>query len=215
MAPPKVCTPQLLSWRYQEPYTYSQTVLAPRIHTIQVTLSGERWGRLSPYLSHAWGNVFLHSCCIFARFPGPQGPQARLTWCQRLSPAHRRLICFQGMSKSRPRLPCPFLSLWPVLQGKAKQACVLLLWVQNCKAKTSWMAPEMHTFNSVGPTAQPLMLPCPLRTNPFLRPWVTEQKSLKSSPKGTVCTRTAHHCLSSPASGPFYSTINTGWRRNR
>lgn len=161
-----------------------------------------------PYLSRVSGNVCLHGCLVAASLPSMANPGSAG------KPSSQGLHLLPEDEQFQARSTTS-LSFWPVLHGKAKQICTLSLWVQNCEARTSQMAPEMHNFNSTGHTAQLLAPPCPLHVNPLSQPQAAAQKSLKSSPTGTVCTQTAHHCLSSPASGPFYSTINTGWRRNR
>lgn len=132
------------------------------------------------------GNAFLHNSFVAASLPDfleSMPPfKARLSQCQQLSTAHHGFICCQRMSNSRPGLPHPFFSLWPGLQGKMKQISALSLWVQNCKAR---MAPGTQTLNCMGPQCSPC---APLPTNPPSQPRVTEQKSLQSSPRGTVCT---------------------------
>lgn len=63
-------------------------------------------------------------------------------------------------------------------------------------------------FQLRGPPVQSPVPPCP-QTLPHSHELLSKKAS-RAAPKEQFVP-----CLSSPAHRPFYSTINTGWRRNR
>lgn len=109
---------------------------------------------------------------------------------------------------------CP-LSLWPLLEEKAKQMYAVLS--QNSRLQTQGQ-PDCcrNTHLHQHRPQDAFLVPCsPCMPSLSHSHELQNRTSRTSSPEGTVRTCTAQCCLSSPASWPFYSTINTGWRRNR
>lgn len=125
----------------------------------------------------------------------------------------RASLLFQDTSNSKPGLPHALSPSGHCFKRTQSKYMLYYHKIQDCKPRASPTAPETRTSTSTGPGMPSL---CPAAHACQASPTATGcRPSCTSGPEGTVHTHTAQCCLSSPASRPFYSTINTGWRRNR